>query len=50
MDMIKKESYIKELKRKFKFNKKTLNLFIEQIKKHFENCYICNLDGKVIME
>jgi len=32
MDKLKKENYIKELKRKFKFNKKTFNLFIEHIK------------------
>lgn len=32
MDALKKEQFIKELKNKFKFNRKTFNLFLEHIK------------------
>jgi len=32
MDILKKEQYIKDLKKKFKFNKKTLQMFLEQMK------------------
>lgn len=40
MDKLKKENYIKELKRKFKFNRKALNLFIEHIQ-NFELRKLC---------